>query len=60
MVVPPSAYLIEWNRRLDALPARHFVLQYVLEHESKSFARSLDHAVVPECLAFFRRVEIRG
>jgi glycosyltransferase involved in cell wall biosynthesis len=59
LVVSPSAYLIEWNRRLDALPARHTVLQNVLEPESKSFTRPLDHAVVPECLAFFGRVETR-
>jgi glycosyltransferase involved in cell wall biosynthesis len=59
MVVSPSAYLIEWNRQLDALPARHVVLQNVLEPESKSFTRPLDHAVVPECLAFFGRVETR-
>ena len=59
LVVSPSAYLIEWNRQLDALPARHVVLQNVLEPESKSFTRPLKHAVAPECLAFFGRVEIR-
>jgi glycosyltransferase involved in cell wall biosynthesis len=59
LVVSPSAYLIEWNRQLDALPARHTVLQNVLDPESKSFTRPLDHAVVPECLAFFGRVETR-
>ncbi len=59
MVVSPSAYLLEWNRKLDALPARHVVLPNVLEPESKSFTRPLDRAVVPQCLAFFGRVEIR-
>jgi glycosyltransferase involved in cell wall biosynthesis len=59
LLVSPSAYLIEWNRQLNALPARHVVLPNVLEPESKSFTRPLDHAVVPACLAFFGRVETR-
>lgn len=59
IVVSPSEYLIEWNLHLDALPARHRVLPNVLEPESKSLTRPLDHAVVPQCLAFFGRVEIR-
>ena len=59
MVVSPSAYLIEWNQQLDALPTRHVVLQNVLEPESKSFTRPLDRAVMPQCLAFFGRVEMR-
>ncbi|NDC64138.1 MAG: glycosyltransferase, partial [Planctomycetia bacterium] len=59
LIVSPSAYLIEWNRRLEALPARHVVLQNALEPESKSFTRPLEKPVRPECLAFFGRVEHR-
>jgi glycosyltransferase involved in cell wall biosynthesis len=59
LIVSPSAYLMEWNRQLDALPARHVVLPNVLEPESKSFTRPLDRAVIPQCMAFFGRIEIR-
>lgn len=59
VVVSPSAYLVEWNRSLDALPGREVVLPNVLEPESKSFTRALTTPVRPECLAFFGRIEIR-
>jgi len=58
-VVSPSAYLVEWNRALDALPGKTVVMPNVLEPESKSFARAARVPVVPECLAFFGRVEVR-
>lgn len=59
VVVSPSAYLVEWNRSLDALPGREVVLPNVLEPESKSFARAAPAAIRPGCLAFFGRVETR-
>jgi len=59
VVVSPSAYLVEWNRSLDALPGREVVLPNVLEPESKSFTRAAGTAVQPVCLAFFGRVETR-
>jgi glycosyltransferase involved in cell wall biosynthesis len=59
VVVSPSAYLVEWNRSLDALPGREVVMPNVLEPESKSFVRAAATAVRPGCLAFFGRVETR-
>ncbi|MEB3319572.1 MAG: glycosyltransferase, partial [Cyanobium sp.] len=59
VVVSPSAYLIDWNRVHGALPGRELVLPNVLEPESKSFTPAVEAAVLPGCVAFFGRVEIR-
>jgi len=59
LIVSPSGYMIEWNQRLDAAGSRHIVLPNVLEPESKAATGRPPRRVVPQCLAFFGRVERR-